>query len=150
MESNSDSKSWISNNLNRDEKVEFNTRLFSMIFRYIPILNLKWKRTEFIVTNQRVIIKSGIFSIHVSEIALDKINSVKFDQGMLERMVGSGSINIETASRDGDLKYQNVAMAKEFRARVLSAQESFQETKVMKQAEVLASAIAAKQQPRSN
>ena len=147
------SKSWITQNLNKDERVLFQTRLFMFpIIKYIQfcfiIPYLVYKHTEFTLTNQRLIVKKGIFSVHEEEIPLDKINTVRLDQSLIGRIFHYGSIHFETASRDGDLRYSNVAKAKDFKVHVASAQESFQETKIMRQAEILASAIAAKQQSR--
>jgi uncharacterized membrane protein YdbT with pleckstrin-like domain len=144
-------KSWISKNLNNDERVLFETRLFMFpVLKYLMfcfiIPYLKYKHTEYIVTNQRVLRKYGIFSIHESEIPLDKINSVKFDQSLLGRIFRYGSIHIETASRDGVLSYPKVAKAKDFKTQILIAQETFQEANIKKYAELLAAAIASKQQ----
>ena len=149
------SQSWITQNLNKHERVLFQTRLFMFpIIKYVQfcfiIPYLIYKHTEFTLTNQRVIVKKGIFSVHEEEIPLDKINSVRLDQNLIGRMFHYGNIHFETASSDGDLRYTKIAKAKDFKTQVASAQESFEETKVMHQAEILASAIAAKQQSHPN
>ncbi len=51
-------------------------------------------RTEFAVTNNRFIQKDGIFDIKMTEIPLFKVETVNFYQTMVERMLGTGSIEL--------------------------------------------------------
>jgi len=56
--------------------------------------------TEYAVTNQRVIRKTGLLSLHTVEINLDRIESVDVDQSLLGRMLGFGTVTIHgTGSR---------------------------------------------------
>jgi len=58
--------------------------------------------TEFAVTDHRVIVKRGIFSLHTIEIALDKIESVDVDQTLLGRMLGYGTVTIRGVGSSWD------------------------------------------------
>lgn len=51
-------------------------------------------KTEFAVTDSRFIQKDGIFSIKLTEIPLFKIETVNFEQTFIERIVGTGSIEL--------------------------------------------------------
>lgn len=51
-------------------------------------------KTEFAVTNTRFIQKDGIFDIKMTEIPLFKVETVNFYQGIFERMIGTGSIEL--------------------------------------------------------
>lgn len=51
-------------------------------------------RTEFAVTNNRFIQKDGIFNIKMTEIPLFKVETVNFYQTFMERMIGTGSIEL--------------------------------------------------------
>ncbi len=53
---------------------------------------LRFKTTEFALTNRRVIAKWGILSRHTIELNLDKIEGVNVSQGILGRMLGYGSV----------------------------------------------------------
>lgn len=48
--------------------------------------------TEYAVTNRRVLVKRGYLSRRTVETLLAKIESVKLEQGMLDRLFGSGTI----------------------------------------------------------
>ena len=50
--------------------------------------------TEFCVTDHRVIVKRGFFSLHTVELNVDKVESVDVDQSLLGRMFGYGSVTI--------------------------------------------------------
>ena len=50
--------------------------------------------SEFVITNKRIIIKTGIISRQTLEMNLNKIESVNVDQGILGRILGYGTITI--------------------------------------------------------
>jgi uncharacterized membrane protein YdbT with pleckstrin-like domain len=51
-------------------------------------------RTEFAITNHRFVQKDGIFDIKMTEIPLFKIETVNFYQTFMERILGTGSIEL--------------------------------------------------------
>jgi len=50
--------------------------------------------TEFVITDRRVIYKTGFISRHTAEMNMDKIESVNVDQGILGRMLDYGTIHV--------------------------------------------------------
>jgi uncharacterized membrane protein YdbT with pleckstrin-like domain len=50
--------------------------------------------SEFVITNRRIIIKTGFISRKTLEMNLTKIESVNVDQGILGRILGYGTITI--------------------------------------------------------
>lgn len=57
---------------------------------------------EYVLTNKRVINKYGIIRRHVFELKLEKIESVRIDQGILGRILNYGSIIVlGTQSQSG-------------------------------------------------
>lgn len=51
-------------------------------------------KTEFAITNTRFIQKDGIFNIKMTEIPLFKVETVNFYQTLMDRMIGTGSIEL--------------------------------------------------------
>lgn len=51
-------------------------------------------RTEFAVTDTRFIQKDGILDISIKEIPLYKVETVNFSQSLLQRLVGTGNIEL--------------------------------------------------------
>lgn len=71
----------------------------------VGLLLLLWawllcKTTELAITNKRIISKSGIIQRTIMELRLDKIESIKVDQGIMGRILNFGSITI--AGTGGD------------------------------------------------
>src|SRR5437763_7873266 len=61
---------------------------------------LAWATSEFVVTSDRVIHRSGVFAKRSMQITLENITDVRFDQTFLERMVGAGTLIMETPGED--------------------------------------------------
>ncbi len=57
-----------------------------------PIID-RWQ-SEFVITNRRIIIKTGLIARRTVEMNLSKIESVNVDQSVMGRILGYGSITI--------------------------------------------------------
>ena len=62
---------------------------------------INWRFTQYVLTNERMIVRSGIVSKHGKEIPLENINDVGFSQGILERLLRYGDVLIESAGEHG-------------------------------------------------
>jgi uncharacterized membrane protein YdbT with pleckstrin-like domain len=67
-----------------------------------------WTYTHFVLTDHRVISRSGIVSKRGTEIPLERINNIDFHQRLFERMIGAGDLSIESAGKDGQSHFENV------------------------------------------
>ncbi|MCO5231395.1 MAG: PH domain-containing protein [Chitinophagales bacterium] len=92
---------YVDNNLLRDERVEFETTYHWIIFFNLKAILtlfiapiLKRYTDEFVITNRRIVIKTGLISRNTFEMNLSKIESVNVDQSVLGRILGYGSISI--------------------------------------------------------
>lgn len=68
----------------------------------------KWVTTNFVITTDRLIYRHGVLSKHGVEIPLERVNTVFFSQTILERVVGSGDLVIESAGEMGRQSFSNV------------------------------------------
>jgi uncharacterized membrane protein YdbT with pleckstrin-like domain len=64
---------------------------------------LRWRTTHYVFTNERVIMRSGVFSRAGRDIPLGRINDVSFSHGIIERMLGCGTLTIESAGERGQV-----------------------------------------------
>ena len=69
--------------------------LLSGLFQLIKRILLKMG-TEYVVTNKKVILKSGILSRDALELVLNKCEGIRINQGLMGRMLGFGSIVVTT------------------------------------------------------
>jgi uncharacterized membrane protein YdbT with pleckstrin-like domain len=61
-------------------------------FTVVPVI--RWRTTHFVVTTRRVLTRQGI------DIPLSRINSVQFRHNIIERLLGCGTLIIESASEE--------------------------------------------------
>jgi membrane protein YdbS with pleckstrin-like domain len=67
-----------------------------------------WISTNFVVTSDRVIYRSGIFAKSGVEIPLERINTVHFNQRLFERMLGTGDLEMESGATDGQQRFTDI------------------------------------------
>jgi len=80
--------------------------IIAQVLSVLAVLNLalqslKWYRTHFVLTSQRIIFQSGVIARKRVEISLHKINVVNFHQSVFERLINAGDIVIETGAEEG-------------------------------------------------
>ncbi len=69
---------------------------------------LTWRTTNFVITSDRVIFRSGVFAKSGIEIPLERVNTVHFNQSLFERMVGAGDLVIESGAEQGQQRFTDV------------------------------------------
>lgn len=62
---------------------------------------LVWLSASYTVTNRRLINRSGVITRRGRDIPLQRINDVKYERGLLDRMLGCGTLVISDASEEG-------------------------------------------------
>lgn len=77
--------------------------LLYMLQRWIA-----WISTNFVVTTDRAIYREGIVSKRGVEIPLERINTVFFNQSVVDRMIGAGTLTIESAGENGVQTFEDV------------------------------------------
>jgi len=75
---------------------------------FVVVKYLTWTYTHFVLTDRRVISRSGIVSKRGTEIPLERINNIDFSQSLLLRALGAGDLDIESAGREGQSHFDNV------------------------------------------
>jgi membrane protein YdbS with pleckstrin-like domain len=68
---------------------------------WLGVKYLEWRMTFFVVTSRRVIYRSGVISKRGVEIPLERINNINFHQRLIDRAIGAGDLDIESAGKDG-------------------------------------------------
>ncbi|AQA01469.1 hypothetical protein BVC93_02360 [Mycobacterium sp. MS1601] len=63
-----------------------------------PFLN--WWTTHFVITDRRVMFRHGLITRSGIDIPLARVNSVEFRHGLLDRILRTGTLIIESASQD--------------------------------------------------
>ncbi len=74
-------------------------------FTVAPVL--RWRTTHFVVTDRRILVREGVFTRTGIDIPMSRINSVQFRHGLLDRVLRTGTLIIESAS-DEPLEFDDV------------------------------------------
>jgi membrane protein YdbS with pleckstrin-like domain len=62
---------------------------------------LAWWNRTYTLTNERLATRTGVLRRSGRDIPLTRINDVAFEQGILDRMVGAGTLKVSAASEEG-------------------------------------------------
>jgi uncharacterized membrane protein YdbT with pleckstrin-like domain len=74
-------------------------------FSVVPLI--RWRTTHFVVTTQRVLVREGVLSRSGIDIPLARVNSVQFRHTFFQRLLGCGTLVIESAS-DEPLEFDDI------------------------------------------
>ncbi len=69
---------------------------------------LRWVTTNFVVTTDRLIYRSGVVAKQGIEIPLERVNTVFFNQTMFERVLGAGDLRIESGGETGSQSFADI------------------------------------------
>lgn len=75
---------------------------------WLALKYFQWRFTYFVVTDDRVIFRTGVFAKHGVEIPLERINNINFRQGVWERVIGAGDLDIQSAGQEGESHFEDV------------------------------------------
>jgi uncharacterized membrane protein YdbT with pleckstrin-like domain len=79
-----------------------------------PIRRLTdWLTSHFVVTSDRIIHRKGLIAKSSMEIPLEAINDVRFEQGVIDRMIGAGTLVIQSASESGRQDFSHIRKPEE-------------------------------------
>jgi membrane protein YdbS with pleckstrin-like domain len=82
---------------------------FVIVLLVYPISRLVWWLTSiFAITTDRVIHREGWIAKRSMEIPLEAINDVRFEQGVFDRVIGAGSLIIQSASEHGRQEFEHI------------------------------------------
>lgn len=80
--------------------------LIVLNFMIVPFL--RWRTTHFVITSHRVLVRRGILSRSGRDVPLSRINDVSFEHSLFERLLGCGTLVIESAGERGQVSLEDV------------------------------------------
>ena len=69
---------------------------------------LKWRSTRYELTTRRMRLRTGVVARNGSDIPLSRITDVSFRKGVLDRLVGAGTLVVESAGEHGELALTDI------------------------------------------
>jgi uncharacterized membrane protein YdbT with pleckstrin-like domain len=77
-----------------------------MLWLMVPVL--RWRTTTYELTTRRLRMRDGIIARHGRDIPLARINDVSFTKGLLDRLLGSGRLVVESAGEHGQILLNDI------------------------------------------
>lgn len=68
----------------------------------------RWATTNFVLTTDRLIYRSGVIAKHGKEIPLERLNDITFHQSVFERLIGAGDLMIESGGERGQQTFTDI------------------------------------------
>jgi len=69
---------------------------------------IRWLTTNHVITNERLIYRAGFIAKRGTELPLEVIQNVAFNQTIIERIFGTGDLMIESAGTHGQTRYRDI------------------------------------------
>jgi len=87
---------------------------------------VRWFTTLHVITNERLIYRTGFIGKKGTEIPLEVIQNVAFGQTILERMLGTGDLMVESAGTHGQTRYRDIPKPERVQSLIYEAREARQ------------------------
>ncbi|GAA3444271.1 PH domain-containing protein [Planomonospora venezuelensis] len=82
---------------------------------------LQWRNTSYVLTSHRFTISAGVLSKSHDDIPMSKVNTVSADQTLMERILGCGTLVVESAGDQGRIVLRDIPDLQNVRAELFQA-----------------------------
>ena len=103
---------------------------------------IQWYFTIYVLTTERLITRSGVIARSGIEIPLESIANVLFRQNIVERILRSGDLLIESAGESGQSKFNDVPQPDEFQSLLYKVREQRSKALAREEGSMVAEAVA--------
>lgn len=79
-----------------------------LVVMWVIVPVLRWRTTLFVVTTKRVVVRSGVLSRQGRDVPLTRVNDVTFSHNLIERILGCGTLVVESAGERGQVTLNEV------------------------------------------
>jgi uncharacterized membrane protein YdbT with pleckstrin-like domain len=69
---------------------------------------LYWMTTQYVFTDHRIIVRTGLIARRGRDMPLSRVNDVSFEHGIIERFLNCGTLVVESAGTQGQLIIHSV------------------------------------------
>jgi uncharacterized membrane protein YdbT with pleckstrin-like domain len=99
-----------------------------VVLRWCAWPFLKWLTTSYVITDRRIITRVGVIARLGRDMPISRVNDVTFEHsGILERILGCGTLIVESAGERGQLVLRDVPHVEEVQRDVYRLAEADEE-----------------------
>jgi len=84
-------------------------------FAWFVVKFVSWRTTHFVITDKRVMFRQGVITRSGIDIPVLRINSVQFRHGLIDRILRTGTLIVESAS-DDPLEFDDIPRVEQVHA----------------------------------
>jgi uncharacterized membrane protein YdbT with pleckstrin-like domain len=77
-----------------------------IVVGFVPFL--RWATTSYTLTNRRFVMRHGILARSGRDIPLTRVNDVSFQHSLVQRMLGTGTLIVESGGEHGQLVLKSI------------------------------------------
>ena len=107
----------------RDVKTVATLAAVAILGLWLIVVWLRWNATCFTITDQRVILDTGVLSRSSKIIPIDRVQDVSTRQPLLGRILGFGTVEIDAAGSQGAERLEHLPGPNAFRDQVFMQSE---------------------------
>lgn len=79
-----------------------------LLMSWLTVPLLRWRTTSYELTSRRLRMRSGIIARFGKDIPLSRITDVSFETGILDRILGSGTLVVESPGEHGQVRLTEI------------------------------------------
>lgn len=72
-----------------------------VVFIYVDVQYIVWRSESYTITDHRIILRRGVIGRYTRSIGLSRVQDVTTYQALFGRVFGYGTVEVESAGRDG-------------------------------------------------
>jgi uncharacterized membrane protein YdbT with pleckstrin-like domain len=106
-----------------------------------------WRSTHYVFTNERVLLREGVINRQQRDIPLTRVNDVSSNQNLLERLLGCGTLVVESAGERGQSTLTDIPKVVQVQKVVYELVEADHDRRTVSDHDLRAALREANQQP---
>lgn len=79
-----------------------------VLLRWVVTPFVVWWNTIYVITNRRLVMRHGVLTRSGHDMPLSRLNDVSFEHNLFERMIGCGTLTVESAGERGQVVLADV------------------------------------------
>jgi uncharacterized membrane protein YdbT with pleckstrin-like domain len=79
-----------------------------LLMSWLTVPLLRWRTTTYELTSRRLRMRSGIIARFGKDIPLSRVTDVSFETGILDRILGSGTLVVESPGEHGQVRLTEI------------------------------------------
>lgn len=95
--------------------------VFLLGFGVPPLIKRQF--TLYVLTSERIVVRTGVLTRNSREIPLESISNVVFNQSIIERMLGYGDVLLESSGETSTTRLEDVPDPEAFQSQVYATRE---------------------------